>query len=306
MLVAALIGALFGVESGRVMPLDPATLRPVGRGEAIAPMRGPVAWSPGRRLAIAVRPAGRVRIVGERTVDTGTDAAFLAWAGRRLVAVGSDGAVAGGQVPTPVESAVSAGEHAVVLSRGSLAFISANGAIRNVALPGVAHAGLAASSRAAYVADAGGVLEVTPDGTVTRRLMWARPSKGSEPWRTAALLGDTLVVAGCDKPVHSGCVRPSGLRLIDTRRWTSRVLDSQASWFKRAGRHIVVERDGLRVYTADGILRVHALRGRDVAAQVGPTHAYAHIIGAVGSRTRAIDLRTGAVRMLPARVPYLL
>ena len=95
MLVAALIGALFGVDSGHVVPLDPATLRPTARGEAIGAMRGPVAWSPSRRLAIAVRPAGRVQIVGERTVDTGTDAAFLAWAGRRLVAVGSDGGLPG-------------------------------------------------------------------------------------------------------------------------------------------------------------------------------------------------------------------
>ena len=135
MLVAAVIGALLGVDSGRVMPLDPATLRPTARGEAIGPMRGPVAWSPDRqRLAIAVRPAGRVQIVGERTVDTGTDAALLAWAGRRLVAVGSDGAVAGGKVRTPVETAVSAGERAVVLSRESLAFIAPDGAVRQVAV----------------------------------------------------------------------------------------------------------------------------------------------------------------------------
>jgi hypothetical protein len=84
------------------------------------------------------------------------------------------------------------------------------------------------------------------------------------------------------------------------------VLDSRASWFKLAGRHIVVERDGLQVYTADGMLRVHALRGRDVVTQVSSTHAYAHIVGAVGSQTRAIDLRTGKVRLLPTRVPYLL
>ncbi len=305
MLVAALLGALFGVDSGHVVPLDPATLRPTARGEAVGPMRGPVAWSRDRRLAIAIRPPGRVQIVGERTVDTGTDVAFLAWAGRRLVAVGSDGRVGGTRVPTPVESVVS-GDRAVVLSRESLAFVSENGAVRQVPLPGVVHGGLAASSRAAYVAHAGGVLEVTPDGRVTRRLVTARLAKGSGPYRTAALIGDTLVVAGCDKATHSGCDQPSGLRLIDTRTWFSRTLDARASWFKRAGRHIVVERDGLRVYSTDGFLRIHAFKGRDVAAQVSATHAYVHIVGAVGSRTRAIDLRTGKTRMLPARVPYLL
>ena len=81
-------------------------------------------------------------------------------------------------------------------------------------------------------------------------------------------MGDTLVVAGCDEATHSGCVKPSGLRLIDTRTWFSRTLDAHASWFKRAGRHIVVERDGLRVYTTDGFLRIHAFKGRAVAAQV--------------------------------------
>ena len=204
-------------------------------------------------------------------VDTGTDAAFLAWAGRRLVAVGSDGRVAGARVPTPVESVVS-GERAVVLSRESLAFVSENGAVRQVPLPGVVHGGLAASSRAAYVADAGGVLEVTPDGVVTRRLATARLAKGSGPYRTAALIGDTLVVAGCDKATHSGCAQPSGLRLIDTRTWFSRTLDARASWFKRAGRHIVVERDGLRVYTTDGFLRIHAFKGRD-GRRPGQRHA---------------------------------
>jgi hypothetical protein len=305
MLVAALIGALLGVDSGRVMPLDPVTLRPTGRGEAIGALRGPVAWSADRRrVAVAVRPAGRVRIVGERTLATGTDAAFLAWAGRRLVAVGSDGRATGGRVRTPVEAAVSGRERAVVLSRGSLAFISPSG-IRQVPLPGVVHGGLAASSRAAYVAHAGGILEVTPRGA-TPRVVTARPAKDSRPYRTAALIGDTLVVSGCEKATHTRCVTPYGLRLYDTRRWTARVLDARASSFKLAGRRIVVERDGLRVYTADGVLRVHALAGRDVVAQVGATHAYAHIIGAVDSRTRAIDLRTGAIRMLPARVPYLL
>ena len=84
------------------------------------------------------------------------------------------------------------------------------------------------------------------------------------------------------------------------------MLDARASWFKLAGRHIVVERDGLRVFTADGMLRIHVFGGRDVVTQVGTTHVYAHIVGAVGSATRAIDLRTGRTRLLRARVPYVL
>src|SRR3954464_2121144 len=92
LVAAALVGALLGVDSGHVMPLDPATLRPSGRGEAVGRMLGPVAWSRDRRhVALAVRPAGRVRIVGGPAVATGTRTGLLAWAGRRVFSVGTDG-----------------------------------------------------------------------------------------------------------------------------------------------------------------------------------------------------------------------
>ena len=113
---------------------------------------------------------------------------------------------------------------------------------------------------------------------------------------------------------HRNCARPYGLRLIDTRTWTSRVLDTRAAAFRLTGNTLVLDasaygegrRLGLRAFTSDGVLRVSTLAGRDVVAQVGASHAYAHIIGRVGSATRAIDLRTGKTRLLPARVPYLL
>jgi hypothetical protein len=38
--------------------------------------------------------------------------------------------------------------------------------------------------------------------------------------------------------------------------------------------------------------------------QVAGDYAYAHIIGKPRSATRAIDLHSGATRMLPSRVPY--
>jgi hypothetical protein len=199
-----------------------------------------------------------------------------------------------------------------------LAIVSARGAVRLVPLPGVVHGGLAASARTAYVADPGGVTEVSlADGAVVRHALFARAAKDDRPWRSATLLdGKTLAISGCDRLAydHRGCGSPFGLRLVDTRHWTTRMLDSRAAAFRRTGRTLVLDasaygegrRLGLRAYTPDGILRVETLSGRDVLTQVGGGHAYAHIIGRPSSATRAIDLRTGKLRLLPSRVPYLL
>ena len=121
------------------MPLDPGTLRPLSRGEAVGRMLGPVAWSPDRkRVALAVRPSGRVQVVGGPTVATATRTGWLQWAGRRVFSVGGDGAiaivdpdagrvVARAQVNGRVEDAQAAGSRLVVLLEGRLAIISARG-----------------------------------------------------------------------------------------------------------------------------------------------------------------------------------
>jgi len=328
LVAAALVGALLGVDSGHVMPLDPATLRPAGRGQAIGTMLGPVAWSADRRhVAVAVRPAGRVQIVRGPSLSTGTRTGWLAWAGRRLFSIGGDGAVAvidpaagrvvaRAQVSGRIEDAQAAGARLVVLLEEQLAIVTADAAVRLVPLPGVARGGLATSAGTAYVADPGGVTEIAlADGAVTRHALFARAAKDDRPSRSATLLdGRTLAVSGCDVPDHRGCASPSGLRLIDVRRWSSRMLDPRAAAFRRTGRTLVLDATaygegrglGLRAYTPDGILRLSALHGRDVLAQVGAGHAYAHIIGRPKSATRAIDLRTGRTRLLPSRVPYLL
>jgi hypothetical protein len=328
LVAAALVGALFGVDSGRVMPLDPGTLRPAGRSEAVGSMLGPVAWSADRRhVALAVRPAGRVQIVGGPSVETGTRTGWLAWAGSRVFSVGGDGGVAvidpvAGSVVARaklsgrVEDAQPAAARLVVLLEEQLAIVAADGSVRLVPLPAVVRGGLATSPETAYVADPSGVVEISlADGAVTRHTLFARAAKDDRPSRSATLLdARTLAVSGCDAPDHRGCASPFGLRLVDVRRWSARMLDSRASAFLRTGRTLVLDataygegrRLGLRAYTPDGILRLSALGGRDVLAQVGAGHAYAHIIGRPKSATRAIDLRTGRIRLLPSRVPYLL
>jgi hypothetical protein len=326
----AAVAALLGVDDGRAKPLDPATLRPLSRGTAVGSLLGPVAWSPDRRdVAVAVRPRGRVQVVGGRTFATGTSAAWVTWAGDRLFSVGFDGAIAvtdprSGRVVAragvagPVEDAQAAGDRLVVVSEQRLAVVEPGGAVRRVPLPGVIGGGLAASERTAYVAHTGGVIEVSlADGKVVRHPL-ARAAKDERRWRSAELVGgQTLAVSGCDRIAadHRGCARPYGLRLLDTRTWSARVLDTRAAAFKRSGDLLVLDaaafgegrRYGLRVFSSDGRREwLNTFRGRDILVQASPSHVYAHFIRRPRSRTRAIDVRSGAVRMLPARIPYLL
>ena len=273
-------------------------------------MRGPVAWSPGRRPRDRVRPAGRVQIVGERTVDTGTDAALLAWAGRRLVAVGSDGRGGRGVgVPTPVESAVSAGERrGRAEPRVAGVHRPSTGAIRQVALPGVVHGGLAASSRAAYVADAGGVLEVTPDGVVTRRLATARRAKGSRPvadGRTDRRHARRRRMRQGDPQRVRAAVRAAADRHPARG---SRECSTRAPRGSSAPAAHIVRRARRPARLHGGRVPAHprAAGPRRSPPRSAPRTPTRTSSARSAAATRAIDLRTGKVRMLPARVPYLL
>jgi DNA-binding beta-propeller fold protein YncE len=343
----AVAGALLGVDSGRVMPLDPGTLRPLSRGEPVrGRMLGPVVWSPDRRrVAIALRPKGRVQIVGGPLVRTGVRTAHLAWAGRHVFTVSASGDVAvadpgSGRVvararlgagsgpagdthfaPRPAGAILAvapAGGRLALLLTDGIAVVSPTGAVRRVPVAGIVDGdAIAASGATAYVVDRAGVVEVGLASATVRRHAVARAAKNLRPWRSAALLGErTLAISGCDRMAadHRGCERPYGLLLVDTRTWSVRTLDARAANFRLAGRTLVLDsiaygegrRLGLRAFSADGILRHEAFRGRDVVTMVAPTHVYAHIIGRPRSRTRAIDLRTGATRLLPARVPSVL
>lgn len=144
-------------------------------------------------------------------------------------------------------------------------------------------------------------------------------AKGAEgPERSAELLGGgMLAVSGCDHfpgGNHNACDRPYGLRLIDTRHWTSRTLDARASRFRVTRGAVVVDatgygkgkRLGLRVFASDGSLAIDVLRGHDVLVQLDTRHVYAHVIGSPRSATRVIDLRTAHTTLLPAGVPQLL
>lgn len=78
-------------------------------------------------------------------------------------------------------------------------------------------------------------------------------------YRSAAWIGDGLVaVSGADQ--NAGARTPYGLRVLDVRRWTLRMVDPTASSFARAGRLLLVEqardRRALEVTAYDVLGRV--------------------------------------------------
>ena len=231
-----------------------------------------------------------------------------------------------------------------------IAVVTPVGAIRRTRVPGISggfdyvsgrHRGPAMAldrgGRRAYVVSASGRLVVEVDlasGRSTEHDL--KPSRSlmgrlrdlvgppayakwiDGPERNAALLNDrVLAVSGCDRSPgsrsHTGCPRPYGLHLIDTRAWTSRRIDKRAWQFTVTGDALVVDaagygeraRLGLRVFGADGAVRIEAFRGRDVQATVAGSYVYVHILSPNGP-TRALDVRTGRQTLLPARVPYLI
>jgi hypothetical protein len=373
------------VRDGRrqfLVRLRPGTLRATSGRLPVGTFLGQAAWAPDRRrVALAVRPPGRIDVVGVAPmqpavrIDTHRrlDLAWLAWTTRRrLLAVSRwrDGGHAL-SVIDPVARRVLrrtwlsgwiVGEAVPAAGRGlamllapneaigatELAIVSPTGTVRGLPLPAITAGEVAGRQRApalavdragrrAYVVSAteSKVVEVdlVSGRTIVHDLARARTvldrlrdlvdppaqAKGAEgPVRHAALVdAGVLAVSGCDETPDgdpNACDRPYGLRLIDTRRWTSRTIDPRASRFWVAQGVVVVDaygygegkRLGLRAFGADGDLRVSALRGRDVVVQIDAHHVYAHIVGSPRGPTHVIDLRTARTSLLPARIPYLI
>jgi hypothetical protein len=75
------------------------------------------------------------------------------------------------------------------------------------------------------------------------------------PERTAAWLGGGLLaVGGADYSTADDAqgrltvtAKPVGVRVVDTRHWTARMVDADAGWFTVAGRTLLAEHDGMVV-----------------------------------------------------------
>ncbi len=285
------------------------------------------AWSPdGSRVAIVPKPneaAERVHVVDTRTLALrwrlalfGRDVCALAWprpqvllalvaerpcywgnanvevlqidtAKRRIASRASV------HVGWSVDATARVRDGLAALARNVLVVATAGG-VRRVELPVMpAAAAIASGEGRTFVAAADGSLAaVGPDGRVEvhRPRMTASAQKGDRDLVSAAWLGDGMLAVGRGRQ-RGGTNVPLGAGLVDTRTWRIRRLDDDAVGVARAGdRLLTYGRDGLRVYTRDGRLVLHALRGLVVTdVRVHGRYAYASRI----ATTDVVDLATG-------------
>jgi hypothetical protein len=158
-----------------------------------------------------------------------------------------------------------------------------------------------------------------------RLIRWLTPAAQAKvmegPVREARWLGGgMLAVSGTDNSVEAGTSGPerflqipAGVRLIDTRSWTSRLLEPEASGFALGAGLVVAQGGrwdsddergfgpGLRAFDLDGEerWRLHAgeYRWMDTAGSVG----YVHIAGGMAD---VVDLAAGAVVSRVERDPF--
>jgi hypothetical protein len=140
------------------------------------------------------------------------------------------------------------------------------------------------------------------------------------PVRSAAWLGDgRIAVAGYNAHVWrrptgalEQATRPAGLRLIDTREWSVRTLDDDATAFHVAAGLLLTrgpDNQGITAYRPDGRPASHLLDGRpvEIAATTG---ALALVRVPPAPAVQIVDLTRGhviatpaALRLLPERAP---
>jgi hypothetical protein len=307
--VAAVIEDAGGAS---VVLVDPLARRVVAR-QRLGGVLGGAARLPGR-LVLLLTPDGAIGPARLAVVD-----------GRGTVrAVTLPGIVAGFQQPA-VEAADAVGRQrtaglAVDPSGGRAFVVAAGGPVAEVNL---------ASLRVT------GHVPRPPAGLLGRLAGWlvppAQAKAVSGPVRQACWLGDGLLaVAGSEARVRKdpgGQLQdeqvPSGAQLLDTRSWTVRPLDTQASQVSYRGGWLLTfgggwngaeQRSygaGLTVYGPGGRPPLRLFGTRFVAdAQVSGDLAYAWLTEGNGdTATDIVDLRTGRVlRVLagPAVPPYLL
>jgi hypothetical protein len=179
--------------------------------------------------------------------------------------------------------------------------------------PGLA---LDAAHDTAYVVGDGLVAQVALAGSASYHSLrgtFAKVVAGT--WMSAAWLGNgTLAVAGSTSN-DGRRIDPTGLELVDTRAWTSRIVRDDASWVEtRDGLALVIgtswwegeARRGIGVVGIDatGKERFHVLDG-EWASVVGysATRAYLYRDGRGGA---AVDLATGRIVAQYDRSPPML
>jgi hypothetical protein len=175
---------------------------------------------------------------------------------------------------------------------------------------------LDAANDVAYVAGNGLVAEVPLAGAATYHALrgtFAKVVAGS--WQSAAWLGNGMLALAGFESADGRRINATGLELVDTRTWTSRLVRTDVSRVTSSNGLALgtgaiwgeaEEERGIGVVAIDaqGAERFHALPGMSaLVAAVTATRAYVHVDG---GRVAVIDLLSGRVVRTDGAVPFLL
>lgn len=262
----------------------------------------------GRRIASATTPLGLVMLVAPdrgigpaRILHAGVDGDLRTIDVTRIRAGGNEGRRRGGRFRSPGLTVDPDAGAAYVVAAGPMLVARidlASGAVEYNELDAVGPAGPAVAAKGSVAA-------------------W---------WRHATWLGDgRIAVTGhYEPPFRPGRrlqpLRPFGVRLIDTRDWTIRVLHPDAFLIHRAGERLLangtVWRPGGEPATSTGLLAFDMrgqraftrFRGSDLSV-LGSHGRLAYVWVRPTRMLHVLDLRSGdslrRERVGPARVPFL-
>jgi hypothetical protein len=300
-------GCQAGVSLGTLQLVDVRRMRPVAC-FAIGDLRA-IAWpTPNRLLAVAHSPLQVVLIdVRARRIIHRTP----------LEGVWLSAARAGGRLIVLTGRSVDEPERLVVAD--------ARGSVRSVGVeaPHASDFVVSPGGRRAFLVSSGTVAEVDLDtlqvsyhelsermSLFGRVLAWLVPTAQAkeirrEMRRTLWVGGGLIASFGSDVTIDGRrfTSAPVGLRLIDTRTWTVRMVDEQVSFALLAGDVLLAagaKEIGLVAYDLNGAKRFQLFRGRSLApVETYRGRAYVHV---GRPAPQVVDVRTGRV-VGPRRAP---
>jgi hypothetical protein len=165
--------------------------------------------------------------------------------------------------------------------------------------------------RRAFLVSGGAVVQIDLDTLAVANLRRSSPQRGrgrvSREIREALWIGRGLIASfGSDVTANGRRFRnvPVGLRLIDTRTRTARLVDGRVASAELAGDVLLAtgaDEIGLVGYDSRGRKRFQLFRGRSLGrVETFGGRAYVQVAGKAGLQT--VDLRTGRL-LAPRRAP---
>ena len=291
--------AFGGYNFGEVVRVDLARMRRLPAVKVGGSAVDVLAWpSPNRMLAVT--GPGEGKLPGPKTLRVVDPVAGRVLASRPLGIVIATSTSTAGEAVLVTAPAKHQGENSI--GPAHLVIAAPDGAIRELVLPHVTagfdlqalrYPGLAVdvANRRAWVIPGGGApvaeVDLATGGVQDRPALAAATAPAGPPHETgtqnafqgprrmAQWLGDGLIaVSGSDAAIvgYDQADTPAGLRILDTRTWTERVIDPKADDFTLAGSTLLTARNG---YGSDGRRRYRLPTGDSLVRQ-GRLYVIAH------------------------------